>query len=83
MNRIELEKKIINIVAEQVGADVEDITPASSFIADLGFDSLDVVEVTMSIEDEFGIDITDEDAEKLANVKFVVDYVTKKYPIEE
>jgi acyl carrier protein len=81
MNREEIEKKVIKCVAEQLSLEVENIDPAMDFISGLGFDSLDSVEMTMCIEDEFGISIKDEVAEKLANVNLVVDYLEQN--IEE
>ncbi|MBU2504437.1 MAG: acyl carrier protein, partial [Candidatus Omnitrophica bacterium] len=59
------EEKIKEIIAEQLGVKKEEIKPESSFIDDLGADSLDTVEVVMALEEEFGIEIPDEDAEKI------------------
>ena len=66
------------IVAEQFGLDPEEIDPATDFLADLNADSLDAIEIIMCIEDEFGIAITDEDADLLTNVEMVLNYVEKK-----
>jgi len=77
MNRTELENKISKLVAHQVSLSYEDVKLNSNFVHELGFDSLDVVETVMCLEDEFGIDIPDEDAERLVTVKLVVDYIEK------
>jgi acyl carrier protein len=70
-----VEKRVKEIVAEQLGRDVNEVTGESSFIDDLGADSLDIVELVMAMEDEFGIEIPDEDAEKIKTVKDVVEYI--------
>jgi len=77
MNRTELESKITELVARQVSLEIEDVKPNSDFIRELGFDSLDGVEITMGLEDEFGITIPNEDAERLLTVKLVADYIEK------
>ena len=68
-------QRIIEIVAEQLGADKAQITRTTSFINDLGADSLDTVEIVMEIEDEFDIDVPQEDAEKIQTVGQAIDYV--------
>lgn len=68
-------EKVQDKVAEQLGIDVEDVTMESSFIDDLGADSLDIVELLMALEEEFDIEIPDEEAEKLASVGDVVEYI--------
>jgi acyl carrier protein len=73
-----LEEKVKKIIAEQLGVEEEDITPDSSFVEDLGADSLDTVELVMAFEEEFGIEIPDEDAEKILTVQNVVDYIKEK-----
>jgi len=73
-----VEEKVKKIIAEQLGVEEEDITPDSSFIEDLGADSLDTVELVMAFEEEFGIEIADEDAEKILTVQNVVDYIKEK-----
>ena len=73
-----VEEKIKKIIAEQLGVEEEDITPDSSFVEDLGADSLDTVELVMAFEEEFGIEIPDEDAEKILTVQNVVDYIKEK-----
>lgn len=69
-------EKVKAIIVDQLGVDDEQVVMDASFIEDLGADSLDIVELIMSMEDEFGIDIPDTDAEKIATVKDAVDYIT-------
>ncbi|MGL4731612.1 MAG: acyl carrier protein [Clostridium sp.] len=68
-------EKISERIAEQLSLDVEDISLESSFIDDLGADSLDIVELIMALEEEFDIEIPDEDAEKISTVGDVVEYI--------
>ncbi len=70
-----VEKKVKEIVAEQLGRDVNEVTNEASFIDDLGADSLDIVELVMAMEEEFGIEIPDEEAEKIKTVKDVIEYI--------
>jgi len=63
------------IIAEKLSVDIEDVTPQASFVDDLGADSLDLVELIMSMEEEFNIDISDEDAGKLVTVQDAIQYV--------
>lgn len=70
--------KVKDIVVEQLGVDPEKVKPEASFIDDLGADSLDIVELVMAMEEEFDIEIPDEEAEKLKTVKDVADYLSKK-----
>jgi len=70
-----VDKKVKEIVAEQLGKDVNEITINASFIDDLGADSLDIVELVMKMEEEFGIEIPDEEAEKIKTVNDVVEYI--------
>lgn len=68
--------RIVEIIGEQLGVqDVASITPATSLMADLEADSLDAVEIIMAIEDEFGVEIPDEEAEKFKNIGDIVKYV--------
>jgi acyl carrier protein len=73
-----VEQKVKQIIADQLGVDIEKITPEAKFVDDLGADSLDIVELIMAFEEEFGIEIPDEDAEKIATVKDVIDYINSK-----
>jgi len=68
--------KVKEIIVDQLGVDEDQVTLEASFIEDLGADSLDIVELIMSMEDEFGVDIPDTDAEKISTVKDAVDYIT-------
>jgi acyl carrier protein len=71
-----IEQRIKNIVAEQLGVNVEEVKNDSSFVNDLGADSLDEVEIVMALEDEFGLEIRDEDAEKITTVQQAIDYAS-------
>jgi len=66
---MEVESKVKEIIVQQLGVDAEKVTPDASFVDDLGADSLDVVELVMAFEEEFGVEIPDEAAEKIATVK--------------
>lgn len=72
-----VQDKVKHIIVEQLGVDEGEVKPEASFVDDLGADSLDVVELVMALEEEFGIEISDEDAEKLATVKDATDYIDK------
>jgi len=72
-----LEQKVRSIVAEQLGVDLSEVQPAASILDDLGADSLDVVEMVMSIEESFDIEVPDEDVEGLRTVADVERYVTR------
>lgn len=74
----EIEAKVIKIVADQLNVDESEINPDSSFVDDLGADSLDTVELVMAFEEEFGIEIPDDDAEKIQNVQSAIDYIAAK-----
>jgi len=74
----DIEERIIKIVAEQLDQDPKDVKTNSSFIDDLGADSLDSVELVMALETEFNIEIPDEDAEKITTVQLAIDYVNSK-----
>ena len=70
-----VEDKVKKIIAEKLSVDLEEVVGEASFVDDLGADSLDLVELIMSMEEEFDIDISDEDAEKLVTVKDAIDYI--------
>ena len=71
-----IDARVKKIVAEQLGVAEADIKNESSFVNDLGADSLDTVELVMALEDEFGMEIPDEEAEKIATVQQAIDYAT-------
>jgi len=71
----EILAKIKQIVADQLGIDEDEVAPEASFIDDLGADSLDIVELIMAFEEEFDLEIPDEDAEKITTVQDAVDYI--------
>ena len=70
-----VEDKVKEIIVEQLGVDTEEVTPEASFVNDLGADSLDTVELVMAFEESFKIEISDEEAEKIATVKDAVTYI--------
>ncbi len=70
-------EKVKSIIVEQLGVDADEVSDDASFTDDLGADSLDIVELVMAFEEEFGIEIPDEDAEKISRVKEAVDYIQK------
>ena len=72
-----VEDKVKQIIVDQLGVEASEVTPASSFVDDLGADSLDRVELIMALEETFGIEIPDEDAEKIVTVQNAVDYIQK------
>jgi acyl carrier protein len=69
--------RVKKIIVDQLGVEEETVTPEASFVDDLGADSLDTVELVMALEEEFGVEIPDEDAEKITRVKEAVDYIEK------
>jgi len=73
-----LEEKVKEIISKQLGISSAEIKTEASFVDDLGADSLDTVELVMAFEEEFGIEIPDEDAEKIAKVKDAIEYINKK-----
>lgn len=79
---MELEK-LKKVIAEVLNVDPEEITPETTFMDDLGADSLDVFQIIMGIEEEFDIEIPDEDAEKLTTVGEAMDYVKVKLGVED
>ena len=70
-----IEEKVKQLIVEQLGVDEQEVTPSAHIIDDLGADSLDIVELVMTFEESFGIEIPDEDAEKIQTVKDSVDYI--------
>jgi acyl carrier protein len=70
-----IEEKVKSIIADQLSVDEAQVKPEASFINDLGADSLDTVELIMALEEEFGIEISDEDAEKIQTVQAAIDYI--------
>jgi acyl carrier protein len=76
----EMEARLKKIVAEQLGVEESKIVPEARFSDDLNADSLDLVEMIMSLEEEFGVEIPDEDAEKILSVKDALDYIDAKVP---
>ncbi len=73
-----VEDKIKSIIAEQLGVKAEEVTPGASFVDDLGADSLDTVELIMALEEEFNIEIPDDDAEKMKTVGDAIKYIEEK-----
>jgi acyl carrier protein len=70
--------RVKQIIVEQLGVDENQVEPSASFVDDLGADSLDIVELVMAFEEAFGLDIPDEDAEKIKTVKDAIDYIESK-----
>ncbi|MGQ9695691.1 MAG: acyl carrier protein [Thermodesulfobacteriota bacterium] len=73
-----VERRVIEIIVEQLGVNEEEVTSEASFIDDLGADSLDLVELIMAMEEEFGLEISDEDAEKIQTVQDVINYINER-----
>ena len=71
-----IEEKVKGIIVEQLGVEESEVTPTASFLDDLGADSLDQVELVMALEEEFKLEISDEDAEKLKTVQDAITYIT-------
>ena len=74
----EVEAKVKKIISEQLGVPESDVKPEASFVNDLGADSLDTVELVMALEEEFSVEMPDEDAEKIATVQNAIDYIKAK-----
>lgn len=72
-----IEERVIDLIVEQLGVSQDQVTTEASFVDDLGADSLDTVELVMAFEEEFGIDIPDEDAEKMSTVSDAVKYLSE------
>ena len=77
METEEIFEKVKTVIVEQLGIDEANVRMESSFLDDLGADSLDIVEFIMALEEEFGLEITDEDVEKIVTVKDVVEYISE------
>ncbi|MEM9445406.1 MAG: acyl carrier protein [Verrucomicrobiota bacterium] len=78
MSEKSIEEKVKDIIVEQLSVNAEQVTQEAKFIEDLGADSLDVVELVMAFEEQFGVEVPDEDAEKLQTVGDVVKYIEEK-----
>lgn len=72
-----VDRRVIEIIVEQLGVSEEEVALEASFIDDLGADSLDLVELIMALEEEFGLEISDEDAEKIQTVQDVINYINE------
>ena len=72
------QQKVIDLIVDQLGVDADNVTPDAHFIDDLGADSLDTVELVMAFEEEFDLEIPDEDAEKLETVGNAIEYLNKR-----
>jgi len=77
MNAEEIKSKVVEIVVEQLEVDTDKVTPTASFTDDLDADSLDVVELVLALEEEFGIDMPDEETEKIKTVQDVISFIEK------
>jgi acyl carrier protein len=72
-----VEEKVKQIIVDQLGVEPSEVTPAASFVDDLGADSLDRVELIMALEETFGVEIPDDEAEKISTVQNAIDYIQK------
>ncbi|MCI0329686.1 MAG: acyl carrier protein [candidate division Zixibacteria bacterium] len=79
----QIEQKVREIIVEQLGVDPEQVTHEASFVDDLGADSLDTVELVMALEEEFDLEIPDEDAEKITTVGEAIEYIERNMEKEE
>ncbi len=82
MTRSEIEKKVVDILCQQLGVDEDQCIPTAKLDEDLGSDSLDCVELIMAFEEEFGLDISDEDSERITTVAGIVDYLVENVDVE-
>jgi len=73
-----MEEKVIDIIVDKLGVERSEVTPEAVFVEDLGADSLDLVELIMAMEEEFGMEIADEEAEKLRTVQDVINFVSTR-----
>ena len=73
-----VEEKVKKIIADKLSVDLDEVVPDASFVDDLGADSLDLVELIMTMEEEFDVEISDEDAEKMVTVKDAIEYTKKQ-----
>lgn len=78
MSEKSIEARVKDIIVDQLGVNADQVTPEAKFVEDLGADSLDTVELVMAFEEEFGIEVPDEEAEKLQSVGDVVTYITSQ-----
>lgn len=74
----DIQQKVVDLIVDQLGVDADSVTPDAHFIDDLGADSLDTVELVMAFEEEFDMEVPDEDAEKLETVSDVTDYLKQR-----
>ncbi|MDE3259299.1 MAG: acyl carrier protein [Gemmatimonadota bacterium] len=74
----DIQQKVVDLIVDQLGVDADSVTPEAHFIDDLGADSLDTVELVMAFEEEFDMEVPDEDAEKLETVSDVTDYLKQR-----
>ena len=75
-----VEERVKKIIVEQLGVNAEQVTNSASFVDDLGADSLDTVELVMALEEEFGLEIPDDEAQKIGTVQSAIDYINAKSP---
>ena len=80
VERSEVVSRVTNIVVKQLGVDEAEVEPKRSFVDDLGADSLDIVELVMAMEEEFGFEIPDDEAENIRTVGNAIDYIAANHP---